>query len=150
MAIKKVKKEEEIVKEEKKVSQYFYAIGRRKTSIARVKLFLSEEKQNTFLINGKKLNEYFSLERHQDLIKTPLALAGEDLKFEAEIKVYGGGTNSQAEAIRLGIARALVVYDNGLKKSLKDNGFLTRDARKVERKKPGLKKARRAPQWAKR
>ena len=149
MAIKKVKKEEEIKKEEK-ASKYFYAVGRRKTSIARVKLFPSSEKQNAVAINGKESEKYFPLERLNNLIKSPLEMAGEDLKFSAEIKVYGGGVNSQAEAIRLGIARALVVCDALLKKSLKDKGFLTRDPRKVERKKPGLKKARRAPQWAKR
>jgi small subunit ribosomal protein S9 len=130
--------------------RYYYAVGRRKTSVAQIKLFPVDKNQNAILINGKDLEEYFDLARHKEIAKDPLAVAGEGKKFEAQVKVSGGGISSQAEAVRLGISRALVEFDQELKKSLKDKGYLTRDAREVERKKPGLKKARKAPQWAKR
>jgi small subunit ribosomal protein S9 len=154
MVTKKTKIEKEDVKKEKeekteKTSRYFYAVGRRKTAIAKIKLYPSGEAQNIFTVNGKKMEEYFPLGRLSESAGSPLSLAGEN-KFKAEIKVIGGGVNSQAEAIRLGISRALVLFDANFKKSLRDKGYLTRDSRKVERKKPGLKKARRAPQWAKR
>ncbi|HRY82852.1 MAG TPA: 30S ribosomal protein S9 [Candidatus Moranbacteria bacterium] len=153
MVTKKIaKKEEKIVKEEKAVlkGEYFYAVGRRKTAIARVKIFSEKGAQNTFSINGKKLEEYFPVSRWADLVKAPLALAGEGVKFNVEANVYGGGVSAQADAVKLGIARALVVFNKELKKSLKGQKYLTRDPREVERKKFGLKKARRAPQWAKR
>lgn len=149
MTTKKIEIEKE-EKKEVKTSKYFYAIGRRKTAVARVKLFVSEDKQNSFDINGKKLTEYFPAGRAEEVVKEPLALAGEGNKFAVVSKVLGGGCTAQSEAIRLGIARALVVFNEELKKSLKDKGLLTRDSRKVERKKPGLKKARKSPQWAKR
>lgn len=147
---KKVKKEEKIIKEEVKSPRYFYAVGKRKTSIAQVKVYQNNKNAEEIIINNKKLEEYFTISRLTDLVRSPLPVAGRDIKFQISAKVYGGGTSSQAEAIRLGISRALVKFDEELKKPLRDRGFLTRDARKVERKKPGLKKARRAPQWAKR
>jgi small subunit ribosomal protein S9 len=149
MTTKKIVKKEEQAGEEKK-SEYFYAIGRRKTAIARVKIFESSATQNSFKINEKKLEEYFSLARLRDLIKAPIDLVGGEAKFDVVANVSGGGLSAQADAVKLGVARALVVFNADNKKILKAQKFLTRDSREVERKKPGLRKARRAPQWAKR
>jgi small subunit ribosomal protein S9 len=163
MATKKAKKDESAAKpipksdavsatkkEEAEASIYFYGIGKRKTSIAQIKAYPTSKNQSEIFVNEKKMEDYFAIERLIDVVKAPLAIAGQDKKFSILIKVSGGGINSQAEAIRLGISRALVESDASLKKPLRDRGFMTRDARKVERKKPGLRKARRAPQWAKR
>lgn len=157
MPIKKQKKtskpeklKEVIIEEKKSLGEYFYAIGKRKTSVAQVRLFPVKEVSSQGLFNGKSVADYFTISRLRDLIRSPLVSTGQDTKFDLNVKVSGGGTNSQAEAIRLGISRALVKFDSSLKKQLKDLGYLTRDSRIVERKKPGLKKARRAPQWAKR
>lgn len=153
MPTKKIEKKENKVVEKKEVAKkgaYFYAVGRRKTAIARVKLFPSEIAQNTLTINEKKFEEYFPVSRWRDLAKAPLALAGEGAKFSVEANVYGGGISAQADAVKLGIARALVLFDKELKKALKGEKLLTRDPREVERKKFGLKKARKSPQWAKR
>lgn len=130
--------------------KYFYALGRRKTSIAQVRIYPMAGKTAEFKINGKDLAQYLTIKRFQIAALSPLIALGLEGKFDISVKVFGGGINGQADAIKLGIARALVVKDEGLRKALKDKGFLTRDSRKVERKKPGLKKARRAPQWAKR
>ena len=154
MPIKKtIKKEEKKVKEEKTTKQgkYFYAVGRRKTAIARVKLFLADASaQNNLVMNGRKFEEYFPISRMRDSAKAPLSQAGEGIRFNVEANVSGGGIRAQADAIKLGVARAMVVFNSELKKSLKGKGYLTRDPREVERKKPGLKKARKSPQWAKR
>lgn len=150
MATKKAKEKDEPKKEEAAASKYFYGLGKRKTAIAQVRIYPMEKTELGIVVNGKKVDAYFTIGRHVELIKSPLALVGQDAKFDVSAKVSGGGVNAQAEAIRLGISRALVVFNIELKKSLRDRGFLTRDARIVERKKPGLKKARRAPQWAKR
>lgn len=149
---KTVKKESEkkAVKKDVKEEHYFYAVGRRKTAVAKIKLFTSKNKQNIIITNGKKAEDYFPIKRLVDIVYMPFALTGEDAHFRVEIKLTGGGTSAQAEASRLGIARALIIFDETLKKLLKDEGFLTRDSRKVERKKAGLKKARKAPQWSKR
>jgi small subunit ribosomal protein S9 len=147
---KTTKKEEEKKEETLKKEKYFYAIGRRKTAIAKVKLFPAEISQNTFSVNGRKIEEYFPVSRMKEAAKSPLSLAGEGTKFNVEVKVYGGGVSAQSDAMKLGIARALVIFNEELKKSLKAAKHLTRDPREVERKKFGLKKARRAPQWAKR
>ena len=98
----------------------------------------------------KALEKYFTIVRHQEFVTSVLTSVGQDANFDVSAKVHGGGIVAQAEAIRLGISRALVKFNPELKKSLRDRGFMTRDARKVERKKPGLKKARKSPQWAKR
>lgn len=144
--------EEPKKKTEKKSSdKYFYGIGRRKTSIAQVRLYEKNEATEEDLeVNGKEMTKYFPTLAQQNMLTSPLRTAGAFGKFSMTVLVKGGGFTGQVEAIRLGIARALVVFDETLKKSLRDNGHLTRDARKVERKKPGLKKARKAPQWAKR
>lgn len=150
MAIKKVVEKEKTSKESAKIEgKYFYAIGRRKTSVAKIKLFPSKEEKNSIEVNEKAVEDYFPIERLWEIAVSPLELMG-DSKFRVAVKVSGSGVSAQAGAVRLGIARALVVFDETLKKTFKDKGFLTRDPREVERKKPGLKKARRAPQWAKR
>jgi small subunit ribosomal protein S9 len=152
MTTKKSKEIKESVEKEETSPKtpYFYAVGRRKTSVARVKIFPTKAKQNSFIVNEKKMDEYFPAGRLSETAASPLSLAGEGVNFEVLANVSGGGVSAQSGAVRLGIARALVVYDETLKKSLKDAGFLTRDSREVERKKAGLKKARKAPQWAKR
>lgn len=150
MAIKKTVEKEKTPKESAKSEEkYFYAIGRRKTSVAKIKLFPSKEEKSSIEVNEKKVEDYFPIERLWEIAASPLELMG-DSKFRVVVKVSGSGVSAQADAVRLGIARALVVFDETLKKTFKDKGYLTRDSREVERKKPGLKKARRAPQWAKR
>lgn len=126
--------------------KYIEAVGRRKTSTSRVRIF---EGEDGFMINQKPVNEYFKIERFRETALAPLKL----LKIKnifVSAKVLGGGIMAQAEAIRHGLSRALVKYNADFKKILKNAGFLTRDPRMVERKKYGLKKARRAPQWQKR
>jgi len=129
----------------------YYGTGKRKTSIARV--YLRPGKGNISLIVNKRprsFNEYFSLETQRILIKRPLQLTGSVDKFDIIIRVNGGGVSAQADAIRLGIARALVDYNKELRPMLKKEGLLTRDAREKERKKYGLRGARKAPQYHKR
>jgi len=145
------KKEEEIKKESKSSSEkYFYAVGRRKEAVAQVRVLPSSKSQAKIEVNGKELTKYFGIVRLQESTTSPLTITGQEEKFRVSAKVSGGGITGQAEAIRLGIARALVKMDENFRKVLRGAGFLTRDARVVERKKPGLRKARRAPQWAKR
>ncbi len=129
--------------------KYFESTGRRKTSTARVRIWVASK--NTFTINGKSSKEYFQTEEERFLIQDPIikGLEGEQ-KWKVEAMVSGGGIHSQAEAVRHGIARALVVYDKEFRSNLKDLGFLKRDSRAKERRKFGLKKARKAPQWSKR
>ena len=128
-------------------SERLYATGRRKTSSARIYLSQGE---GSIQVNNKELSEYFGREVAQMVVKQPLVST--DLTSGVDIKatVTGGGSFGQAGAIRLGIARALVEYDENLKPVLKKEGFLTRDSRKVERKKVGLRKARKRPQYSKR
>ena len=135
-----------------KVSEkYFYAVGRRKTSVSQVRVYPSQKAgEAEVVINDKKLKDYFPVLSMQAVLVAPLKMAGADRNFKVTVLVRGGGITGQLEATRLGIARALIKFDETLKKSLKDAGMLTRDSRVVERKKPGLKGARRAPQWAKR
>ncbi|EKE25874.1 MAG: hypothetical protein ACD_5C00012G0002 [uncultured bacterium] len=145
----KAVKTEKVVK--KSNDPYFYAVGRRKTSVAQVRLYADEKAtDNDLVINGKKLKDYFPTINLQNNFMTPLKAVGMQGKFRMTVLVRGGGVTGQVEAVRLGISRALVVFNPELKKSLKDLGLMTRDAREVERKKAGLKKARKAPQWAKR
>jgi small subunit ribosomal protein S9 len=126
--------------------QYF-GTGRRKVSVARVRLLPGNGK---FTINGRDIDDYFGLETLKMIARQPLALTNTTDSFDVVVNVYGGGFNGQAGAIRHGIARALVEADVNLRPELKKAGFLTRDDRMVERKKYGLKKARRAPQFSKR
>lgn len=123
------------------------AVGRRKTASARVRLQMG---QGNITINGKPLAEYFPYFEWQNMVTAPLKAISKEKTFDVSVKISGGGQKGQAVAVQHGIARALVVWDEELKKTLKTQGYLTRDARVKERKKPGLKKARRAPQWSKR
>ena len=122
-------------------------VGRRKTSTARVFL---EKGTGSIIVNKKKLEEYFGREVAQMVVKQPLETVEMLDEFDIKATVAGGGSFGQAGAIRLGIARALVKYDEALKPALKKEGFLTRDSRKVERKKVGLVKARKSKQFSKR
>lgn len=128
--------------------KYIEAVGRRKTSIARVRIWTKGDKE--ILVNEKPYNSYFPTIDLHKIIEAPLELLKLENKFKITAKVYGGGIHSQAEAIRHGLARALVKMNPDFRKKLKRAGFLTRDPRERERKKPGLKRARRAPQWSKR
>lgn len=125
----------------------YLGTGRRKKSIARVRLMPGDGK---FIVNGRELDEYFGLETLKMIAKQPLALTNTEGRFDIIVKVEGGGFTGQAGAIRHGIARALVNADQELKGELKKAGYLTRDPRMKERKKYGLKGARRAPQFSKR
>ena len=125
----------------------YFATGRRKKSVARVELLPGN---GTITINGKSIDEYFGLETLKLIVRQPLELTGNGGKFDVNCKVIGGGFTGQAGAIRHGISRALVEADPDSKANLKQEGFLTRDPRMKERKKYGLKKARRAPQFSKR
>jgi len=127
--------------------RYYEGIGRRKESIARVRI---KNGRGKFIINDKNINDYFPLIRLRKSASAPLEKLKMISKVDLSIKVKGGGIKAQAEAVRLGLARALVLFDEELKKRLRGFGYLTRDPRVVERKKYGLKKARRAPQWKKR
>lgn len=128
--------------------RYWEATGRRKTAVARVRLFTRGEKG--IWVNDKLCRVYFPYPRDQGVIKDPLEKMKSADRFRVTIKVSGGGVHSQAEAARHGISRALVEFNADFRKRLKRAGFLTRDPRMKERKKFGLKGARRAPQWAKR
>lgn len=124
------------------------ATGRRKKAIARV--FMTANGKGEIIINKKQIDEYFPLDTLKLIARQPLTLTGTTEKFDIKINVIGGGLAGQAGAICHGIARALVKADENLKPELKKAGFLTRDARMKERKKYGLKKARKAPQFSKR
>ena len=128
--------------------RYLEAVGRRKTSIARVRLFAS--KTTTVSVNEKPLAKYFPTKELQDIAIESLKELKLSEHFAISVKVKGGVSHSQAEAIRHGLARTLVAYDGDSRKILKPAGFLKRDPRAKERRKFGLKKARKAPQWSKR
>ena len=126
---------------------YFYGTGRRKDSVARVRVYNGTGK---ITINDRDIDDYFGLETLKLIVRQPLAVAGVEGKFDIVVRVAGGGVSGQAGAIRHGLSRALLVYDENLRGELKKAGFLTRDPRMKERKKYGLKAARRAPQFSKR
>lgn len=127
---------------------YYYANGKRKTSVAMVRLY--EEGKGTITVNEKTFEQYFPVFTDQDKILSPLRLTNTVKAFDITVKVMGGGIHSQAEAVRHGVAKALLVYDNAMRITLKHAGYLTRDSRVKERKKYGLRRARRAPQFSKR
>ena len=131
----------------KKDTTVFMGTGRRKTSIARVRIMPGK---GNFTINGKDINDYLNTDVLRTLAKQPFVVSGTEGKFDTIVKVEGGGLSGQAGAIRHGIARALVEADEANKPAIKAAGLLTRDPRMKERKKPGLKKARKAPQFSKR
>ena len=126
---------------------YFYGTGRRKNSVARVRVYNGTGK---ITINDRDIDDYFGLETLKLIVRQPLAVAGVEGKFDIVVRVAGGGVSGQAGAIRHGLSRALLVYDENLRGELKKAGFLTRDPRMKERKQYGLKAARRAPQFSKR
>ena len=126
---------------------YNYGTGRRKSAVARVFIKAGSGK---ITVNGKPANEYFSRETGLMVIRQPLELTDNVERFDIMVNVSGGGESGQAGAVRHGITRALIDYDIGLKPALSKAGFVTRDAREVERKKVGLRKARRAKQFSKR
>ena len=128
-------------------SNYYYGTGRRKSSVARVRLYPGTGKVT---INDRDIDDYFGLETLKVIVRQPLELTGTTEKLDVVCRVQGGGVTGQAGAIRHGIARALLVYDESLRPELKKAGFLTRDPRMKERKKYGLKVACGAPQFAKR
>lgn len=127
--------------------EQYYGTGRRKTSTARV--FLRPGSGN-IVINGKALDEYFGRKTAQMIVRQPLERLEMEKNFDLMVTVHGGGSTGQAGAIRHGLSRALMDYDEGLRGSLRQAGWVTRDDRQVERKKIGLRKARRAPQFSKR
>ena len=130
-----------------KGDRYYEAIGRRKTSIARIRLYT---KGQGIVVNNKDYTEYFSTEELQKMAESSLKKMKSLDRFRITAQVSGGGLKSQAEAIRHGMARVLVIFNLDFKKRLRRAGFLTRDSRMKERKKYGLKRARKAPRWAKR
>ena len=145
-------KEKKTTKEKSK-EEYIEAIGRRKTSTARVRIW--QAAKTSFVVNGKEAKDYFQTEEERRLVSDPIIKglgSGEktDYKWKIEAKVSGGGVHSQAEAVRHGLARALVSFDLELRHKMKTLGYLKRDPRAKERRKFGLKKARKAPQWSKR
>lgn len=121
--------------------------GRRKEAVARVRLVPGT---GEFAINGRTLDEYFPTRVHRMVAQSPLRSAGREKDFDVIVSIKGGGISGQAGAVRLGVARALIDLDPGLRGQLKAEGFLTRDDREKERRKYGLKKARKAPQYSKR
>jgi small subunit ribosomal protein S9 len=129
-------------------TRYIYAVGRRKTASVQVRLFVDSKEET--VINGRTLAKYFGSASLVTNALAPLKTAGYEERGAVSLLAQGGGMTGQSDASKLAIARALVKHDPLLRPALKAAGFLTRDARKVERKKPGLKKARKSPQWAKR
>ncbi len=138
-AAKKVHADEEI--------KAFRAVGRRKSAIARVMI---KEGTGDIIVNEKEFRQYFPLAEYQRIMEAPLVITDTRSHVNISVKVIGGGKRGQADAVRHGIARALVLRNADLKKTMRSEGFLTRDPRVKERKKPGLKRARRAPQFSKR
>lgn len=128
--------------------KYYAAIGKRKNAVAKVRLY--PKGKGRFFVNDKDVDVYFPRQELLLNIKKPLTLIDKSELFDISVKVSGGGFKGQADAIKLGIARAMVDMDKDIRPILKKSNLLTRDSRKKERKKPGLRKARRAPQWQKR
>lgn len=128
--------------------RYVEGVGRRKTSIARVRV--THSGSGVFLVNNLPWDKYFPTIDMQKAVRDPFDITGNWGQFDVSVKVQGGGPHSQAGAVKLGVARALVKHDETYRKILRDTGMMTRDPRQKERKKPGLKRARKAPQWQKR
>ena len=146
---KDIKERVKKVEKKKEISRYYESQGRRKTSVARVRIWSSKDKGD-FLINKKPLNKYFPNLVLQETAWASFKKMGLEDNFKVSVIVRGGGLFSQAEAIRHGIARALVDFNPEFRKKLKKAGYLTRDSRMRERKKFGLKRARKSPRWSKR
>jgi small subunit ribosomal protein S9 len=146
---------EDVVGERKlKKSEYIDAVGRRKRAVARVRLFTVNPSESmetgNLVVNGKNYKQYFPTQILQQTIESPFSKLKSANRFSGTVKVNGGGISGQAEAVRHGISRALIIFDINFRKKLKKAGFLKRDPREKERRKFGLKKARKAPQWSKR
>ncbi len=127
--------------------QYYYGTGRRKTAVARVRLYPGS---GAIVVNGKPFENVFTWELHRLNVRRPLVTTETDERFNVHAKIAGGGISAWADALAHGISRALIVFDGGLKPTLRKAGLLTRDPRVKERMKPGLKRARKAPQYTKR
>lgn len=150
-ATKKVAPKKEVASEPIELDTkkgYLPAVGRRKKAIARIRLI--KNGTGKIVINGKEFDQYFTTFEMRKQVQEPLITVGQADAVDVSVKVMGGGLRGQAEAIRQGISRSLIQLNPTFRKSLKKLGFLSRDPRKKERKKFGLKKARRAPQWSKR
>jgi len=128
--------------------QYYEGVGRRKTSTARVRLHIGGV--GSIVVNDKPVEEYFTREQDAKQLNNVLAATGTEGRYNITVKVEGGGITGQADAVRMGLARALFKIDPNFREALRRGGFLSRDAREKERKKPGLKRARKAPQYTKR
>lgn len=131
-----------------KDTKYIAAIGRRKSATAQVRI--TPDSKMTYVINGKKLDEYFTVEELRKIVQAPFIETETKDDFMVSVVVSGGGISAQAEAVRHGIARVLIKYNEELRGTLKSAGYLKRDPRSKERKKPGLLKARKRPAWSKR
>lgn len=143
--------------EDKKNEKYYESVGRRKSSIARVRLFtrkstdvVSDETKAIVFVNNKPYIDYFKTSNLQSIVESPLKKIKSLNRFKATVMVSGGGISGQADAIKFGLSRALIMFDPNFAKKLRRAGYLTRDARVKERRKYGLKKARKSPQWSKR
>lgn len=130
--------------------RYYEGIGRRKRASARVRIYLDDEANGTFVVNDKEVKEYFPRFGDHIILTGPLTDTELMGKVDVTVHIEGGGITGQTGAVRLGLARALVKYDENLRGTLRRNGHLTRDSRVKERKKPGLKRARKAPTYTKR
>ncbi|MCA9970779.1 MAG: 30S ribosomal protein S9 [Anaerolineales bacterium] len=130
--------------------EYYEGIGRRKRASARVRIYIDAESAGSFVVNGKEVGDFFPRFGDHLTLAGPLTDTGLEGKVDVTVQVNGGGITGQTGAVRLGLARALVKYDENLRSPLRANGHLTRDARIKERKKPGLKRARKAPTYTKR
>jgi small subunit ribosomal protein S9 len=148
MAEKKITTKPARTTEAVQSGRYIGAVGRRKTSTARVRI--TPAVKFSISINNRELESYFPTAELRNIIKSAFDAVGLDQKFAVSALINGGGVSSQAEALRHGIARALIIFDIGLRGKLKTKGYLKRDPRAKERRKFGLKKARKAPQWSKR
>jgi len=131
-----------------KTKNYFEGIGRRKTAVARVRI--TPAKDTSVTVNDKTFADYFQTEELRNTVLDSHKASGLKQEFEVSVHVAGSGIHAQAESVRHGFARAILAFDENLRGTLKEAGFLKRDARAVERKKPGLKKARKGPTWSKR
>jgi small subunit ribosomal protein S9 len=146
--IEKLEAAEEVASASAKGGSFIPAVGRRKTSIARVRLI--KNGKGLVTVNGRPMEDYFSTYELREIVTSPLKITGQENAVDVSAMAEGGGIRGQAEAVRHGLSRALLVLNPTFRKTLKKLGYLTRDSRKKERKKFGLKGARRAPQWSKR
>lgn len=152
-----IKTEPESVKNNDRIEKYYESVGRRKEATARVRVYTKkstdiQEKEDKAIIvvNDQPYFKYFNSDFLQDVVDAPLKKLKSLNRFKATVKVNGGGIHGQADAIKFGLSRALVLFDSNFSKKLRKAGYLTRDSREKERRKYGLKKARKAPSWAKR